>query len=320
MNKLERAALEADLAAVQALLSQRTREEDPIGWMHFQSRVKENERRLQAITAELDTTASVALFFGGRPVIGSRGIDADFGGKALEHFQNAVSTQLAALQGTVGARGPIQLRARGQLLVTDVARGSIGFVLEEAQPESQLVDSQVKSALDGVVDAIHRIGSPDEDAFEAAIEAVDNRVLSSVKAFFKLMDEAGATLRIVEGHQDFSFQREAVEVARKRIDDLEIDEDTIEETGIFYLLPDSRRFELHLPDGGVLRGTLSPEVSEQLIDVGGTPQPGIIGSSSSVRLIRRKITTRRREPRFSYKLIEFHSPDRHTATTKGDPG
>jgi hypothetical protein len=309
MNKLERAALEADLAAVEALLRQRTPEDDPIGWTHFQSRTKENELRLQAIAGELDTTASVALFFGGRPVIGSRGIDADFSGKALEHFQTAVSTQLAALQGTVGARGPIPLRARGQLLVTDVARGSIGFVLEEAQSEGQLVDSQVKSALDGVVEAIHLIGSPDEDAFEAAIEGVDNRVLSNVKAFFRLMDEAGATLRIVEGHRDFSLQREAVEVARKRIDDLEIDEDSIEEIGTFYLLPDSRRFELHLSDGRVLRGALSPDVSEQLIDAGGTPKPGIIGGVSWVRLTRRKITTRGREPRFSYKLTEFGIPN-----------
>jgi len=310
MNKLERAALEADLAAVQALLRQRTPEEDPIGWMHFQARAKENEQRLQAIAAEMDTTASVALFFGGRPVIGSRGIDADFGGKALEHFQNAVSIQLAALQGTVGARGPIPLRAHSQLLVTDVARGSIGFVLEEAQPESQLIDTQLKSALDGVVDTIHRIGSPDEDAFETAVDAVDNRVLASVKAFFKLIDEAGATLRVVEGARDFSLQRESIEIARKRVDDLEIDEDTIERTGTFYLLPDSRRFELHLFDGGVLRGTLSTDVSEQLIDADGIPQRGIIGSVSTVRLTRRKITTRRREPRFSYKLIEFRGPDR----------
>jgi hypothetical protein len=317
MNKLERDALQADLAAVQALLKQRTPEEDPIGWMHFQARAKENERRLEAIAAEMDTTASVALFFGGRPVIGSRGIDADFGGKALEQFQNAVSTQLAALQGMLGARGPIPLRARSQLLVTDVARGSIGFVLEEAQPEGQLVDSQAKSALDGVVDLIHRIGSPDEEAFEAATEAVDKRVLSSVKLFFKLMDESGATLRVVEGDRDFSLQREAIEIARRRVDDLEIHEEAIEQTGTFYLLPNSRRFELHLPDGDVLRGILSTEVSEQLIDPGGKPHPGIIGSVATVSLTQRKITARGRDPRFSYKLVRFNARDR--ATTVTDP-
>jgi hypothetical protein len=223
----------------------------------------------------------------------------------LEFFQNAVSTQLAASQGSLGARGPIPLRARGQLLVTDVTRGSIGFVLEEAQPEGQLVDTQLKSALDGVVDVIHRIGSPDEEAFETVVEAVDNRVLNSVKSFLKLMDEAGATLRVVEGKRDFSLQREAIEIARQRVDDLEIDEDTIEQTGTFYLLPNSRRFELHLSGGGVLRGILSNEVAEQMINAKGTPRPGIIGSVSTVRLRQRKITARGREPRFSYRLIEF---------------
>src|SRR5262245_47168639 len=138
---LERAGLQADLAAVEALLGQRTPDEDPVGWMQFQARAESIRQQLEALDEELDTAAAVALFFGGLPVVGSRGIQAEFGGKVLERFQDAVSTELAATQGTVGTRGPIPLWARDQLLITGVARGSIGFVLEEAEPEGQLVDS-----------------------------------------------------------------------------------------------------------------------------------------------------------------------------------
>ena len=308
MAKLERDHLEADLATVRSLLNGRNREMDPIGWAHFTARADELERRLSALRDELETTASVALFFGGRPVVGSRGIQADFGGKALEEFQHAISTQLAALQGAVGTRGPIPHRARGQMLITDIARGSLGFVLEEAQPEGGLVDTQLKLAVDGIVDLIHRISSPDEEAFEVVTESVDNRVLGSVRSFLKLMDEAGATLRIVEGERDFSLQRDAIEIARRRVDELEIYEESITESGILYLLPDSRRFELHRADGSVLRGMLSSEVSDYLLP-NGRPLPGIIGSLVTIGLARRSITSRGREPRFSYRFISVVDPE-----------
>ena len=301
MKILEQQSLEAELAAVQAMLDERSEDTDPIGWAHFSARARELQERLAALKKAPETTASVAVFFGGRPVVGSRGIEAEFGGKALEEFENAVSTQLAAIQGTVGARGPIPQRARGQLLITDVARGSFGFLLEES--ENSLVETPLKSAVDEVVELIQQMASPDEETFEGASEFVDPRVLSSMRSFLKLVDDAGATLRIVEGERDFSLPRQSVEIARKRVEELEIHDEPIRESGVLYLLPDSRRFELHKEDGTVLRGILSSEATEVFIDPSGKPRPGLIGSTVEIILSRRRITPRGREPRFSYRLL-----------------
>ncbi len=304
MKKLELDSLRADLAAIDALLAARSEDDDPIGWMHFQTRRNEIVQQLRSLDRELDTTASVALFFGGRPVIGSRGIEAEFGGQALQQFQTAVSTRLAELSNTVGSRGPLPQWAQGQMLLTDIARGSLGFVLEEAN-QGNLVDSQVKAAVGDIVNLIHGLASPDEELFEAATEDVDNRVLASVKSFIKLIDDRGATLRVVEGSRDFSLQRDAIETASRRIEDLEIDEDTISTAGTFYLLPDSRRFELHATDGSILKGRIESDLASSLLDDRGEALPGIIGAVADVTLARRKITARGREPRFSYRLVSF---------------
>jgi hypothetical protein len=304
MKKLERDALLADLSATESLLASRSKEEDPIGWAHFSNKQDEIKKHLQGLEDKLDTSASVALFFGGRPVIGSRGIEVDFGGQALQQFQTAVSTRLAELSDPVGARGPLPQWTQGQMLLTDVARGSLGFILEEANGAS-LVDSHVKTAVEDVVNLIHSLSSPDEEAFEVATENVDDRVLSSVRAFIKLIDDKGATLRVVEGNRDFMLQREAIEIASHRIEDLRIDEDTIESTGMFYLLPDSRRFEFHTREGNILKGRFDAQTADILLDEGGEARPGIIGNLVRAQLARRKITARGREPRFSYRLIGF---------------
>lgn len=301
MKPLDRQVLQAELANVRAMLAQRTEDDDPIGWAFFQSRVRELQQRLAELGEALPTSASVALFFGGRPVVGSRGIEVDFGGKALDGFENAVSTQLAALQtqGNVGSRGPIPQRARGQLLLTDIARGSLGFVLEES--EGSLVNTPLRMAVDDIVSLIQCMASPDEDAFEAATESVDPRVLGKLRDFFKLVDDAGATVRIVEDDHDLSLPRSAVEIARKRVEGVQIEEEPVEEVGTLYLLPDSRRFELH-QKGHVLRGTLSPHAYSQLVDQAGRPRPGVIGNIVRATLSRRQIFAVGREPRFSYRL------------------
>src|SRR6476661_3888379 len=133
VRKLEIEDIENDLATVRSLLSRRSSEKDPSGVAQFQGRVAELERELEARRGKPDHRASVALFFSGEPVLGSRGVRAEFAGKAVDLFQDLVSKQFAAVEiGRMGQRGPIPLRPSSDMMITDVARGSVGFVLEEA--------------------------------------------------------------------------------------------------------------------------------------------------------------------------------------------
>jgi hypothetical protein len=222
LKRLEQQAVRADLAAVDGLLGSRTEAEDPVGWLQFSRRKEMLEQQLSA-PSEVSSSAAVGLFFAGRPVFGSRGIAAEFGARAVEQFQAVVSTKHATQEGPIGSRGPIPQRDRSKLMITEVARGSFGFILEEAEGP-QLVESPLRQTVDEVVDLIYRTAAPDEEAFEAFTEAVDNRVLGSLKGFFRLLDEAGATVRIVEEQREFTLARDAVERARERTESLVIDE------------------------------------------------------------------------------------------------
>ncbi|MCU0922721.1 MAG: hypothetical protein MUF16_20780, partial [Burkholderiaceae bacterium] len=101
LRKLERSGLQADLASVNALLAHLSEDDDPIGFAQFAMRRAEIEQALTALGQVGEETGKVALLFGGRPVWGSRGIDADFAAHAIDQFQRAVGAQAA------GAAGPV---------------------------------------------------------------------------------------------------------------------------------------------------------------------------------------------------------------------
>ncbi len=302
LKRLEIESLQADLATVKALLAGRTKEEDPLGWHQLSNRRRYLEEDLAKLTAEACHAAAVALYFGGRPVLGSRGIVADFGARAVEQFQTLVSTQFGALDGPLAAKGPIKAKGRTQFMITDVARGSFGFVLEEIGAE-QMVDTPLKDVLERLLDTLYRTASTDEAAFEEAAEAIDDRLLASLRSFFKTLDDGGATLRLVENERDFFLNRDAVSLGRERVEDLKIDESTAEVDGTLYYAPKSGRFDLYQINGEVLNGRIGPEGLAALTDENGAPLEGIVGTLKRVILRSRKVTTRGRQPKVSHTLI-----------------
>ena len=305
LKQLERDAIQADIAAVEALLKARTTENDPVGHMQFSRRLEDLTQRLHEVEASPSTSAEVGLFFGGRPVVGSYGILADFGGKAVAEFQALVSSAFAAQEGALGARGRLPQRDRSQLLLTDVARGSFGFILHQAQ-DPALIDSEMKEVVSHAVDLVLRVSSPDEETFETLAEGVDGRVFGSLQSFFKVLDDAGATMRIVGDQRDFTLQRAEVALARGRTESIAFDETEGEITGTIYILPVSRRFELHPVAGGeALRGAISPDCLNDLTSGGTEVRPGLIGAVHTARIRIRDIRAPGREPRKGYTLLSI---------------
>jgi hypothetical protein len=306
LPKLELDALRADLAAVNALLAARTEEEDPSGRMQFESRKREIEQAIRALENAPEHTASVALFFGGRPVFGSKGIAADFAGKAVEMFQDLVSKRFAGLEsGSLGERGPVPLRANTQLMLTDVARGSVGFVLEEAAENGTLTDSSLKQVMDEVADLLTRVASPDTDLFESAMETLDPRLLISLRDFYRHLDEAGATLRIVEGPKDDLLDSEAVRRGRARTETMEIKERESEEImGTLWLLPAHRKFELRRANtGDVIYGNVANEYSRLYLESLQSGPDAVVGKTWKTKMRIREVQELNRPPKFSYTLL-----------------
>ena len=176
---------------------------DPVGELQYGYRVRLLEREIQELEREVPVRASVALFFGGRPVWGSQGIVASFAGNVLEKFQGLVSIVFS---------GPWE--ESPQLVVTELARGSFGFILDEAAGKEGVLKPALNEAIQIIEEAALSVNSD----FVETVASLDVCVLDALREFFTVLDVAGATVRIVSGEREFSLDRHAVRRARSRTD------------------------------------------------------------------------------------------------------
>ena len=311
MLQLERQYLQANLSTVRSMLMDCIAEEDPIGHHQFSQLVNELEGKLAAMPqAILQAPATVALFFGGRPVVGSHGIQAEFSGKAVAGFQKIVSQRFAAQEfGPLSARGRVPLKDSSQMLVTDVVRGSFGFVLQSALGESasEAMDAvpeiELKAVVDQVAGSLSRIAAEDGALFDEAVADIDDRQKGALTEFFKLLDDSGATLRIVEGERDFELTQAAISRARARVENLQIREEIKEISGHVAGWTDyAGTFELiEHNTRDVLRGTVTREALDRARSERMEPYHKHVRANIRVR----EVTTRAREPKLAYTLVSL---------------
>ncbi len=103
---LKSTALRAELASLEGLL-RLLPEEDLAGRIGLESRRRSILTELERTIDANDTLASTALFFGGKPVIGSLGIQADFAANAIFNYQDLVAKIWATSLTEVANRGAI---------------------------------------------------------------------------------------------------------------------------------------------------------------------------------------------------------------------
>ena len=196
------------------------------------------------------------------------------------------------------------------MLVTNIVRGSVGFVLEESCNDEQLVETPLKEVVDEVADILSRVGADDEAVFEEAASELDERILVTLRQFFQRLDDSGATVRIVDGTRDFLLDRHAVSRARERTQSMEIVERNVEMTGTVFLLPESKRFDFITCIEGTsrtLKGAVSASVIRQIYGSGNDEEkpidPCTISNAPWVVEIRtRELMERNRAPRQVYTL------------------
>jgi len=275
-RRLKIEALRSDLLSVIKMIERADRHHDAIGAYQFSQRREAIEAQLEELGRAGDHIGKVALFFGGGPVLGSRGVEADFAGEALNAFQGLIQKKFAIEdQGEIGARGPVARQVASQLLVTDVARGSFGFFLEEAAVDEAFADTALKVVIDQTNNLIANVADPSSEVFETAIGGVDSRVLLSLKSFFSILDTGHATVRLVDDDHEFLLDRVDISRARQRVEATEIQEDeTTDVVGTLFFLPQHRTFELLREDTGeTVFGRVEPSVIRQLIAAQAAGEP-----------------------------------------------
>lgn len=301
VRRLELEAVRQDLSAVQKLLANRTPESDPIGHLQFSSKATELERRLTELNDTRETKASLAIFFSGEPVHGSRGVRAEFAGKAVNLVQELISKQFASMElGSMAGTGPVPLRGNSDMLLTDVARGSVGVILEEAERNESLTESELSVAVSKVAEDILQTSQADATAFEELLAEIDDRYFSTLSQLFKLFDDAHATVRVVDRDHDLELDAVAVHRARERTDAAVIsDNDDVRMEGHLYLLPTTRRFELHT-SGETIHGVVSGEFARDHLEQ--LRADNVVNRDWLVRMKKRTITRPNRAPQHRYTL------------------
>lgn len=305
LKKLEIQSLRADISSLDRLLQGRTNDNDPLGFLQLSKRRDVLAAKLAEVEVAVQHKAAVALFFAGEPVVGSRGIDAAFAGRTVGLFQDLVSKQFAMEEvGELGRRGPVALHTNSDLLVTNVVRGSVGLLLEEAAQNEAFADTQLKVVVDHVIDTLAAATAPVGDAFEEALDRMVPRFLTTLGDFFEVMDEKRAVLRVVESERELEFNTESIRRGRERAQAARIDEQEHEElVGRVFILPDSRRFELRIIEGEPpIAGSVAREFArrdlEALLAAGQA-----IGERWRVRIRTRTVTRPTRAPKVTHTLL-----------------
>jgi len=301
--------LQAELASIEQLLEGAAEMDDPVGEYQLELRKTQLQNELATIAGVPEKTASVALFFGGKPVFGSRGIATDFAASMLDSFQELVQRSFASAEvGALGERGPIPRRESANLMVTHVTKGSFGFVLDELSDQVELDDSVLKTRVEEVVTILERIASSNELDFEEAIEEVDPRMLTTLKDFFSNLHSAEATIRLVDESADISLDAGAIRRGQVRTEASSIEEREITVRGVLEgFLPERRKFELRTVDDEVLYGSVSANAAIQYAEMVSTGKHPI-GEKWNVKLNQRIVSPLNRPQRTTNRLIDFLQP------------
>lgn len=263
LRKIDRDQRAAELSSVNAIIARLT-DDDFLTRMGLESRRDELATWLaeQEATPE-EATASAALFFSGDPVAQTRGIQAEFGALAVNKFQDLIAKMMAQEGGPLSASGPVPNKSAATLHITNVTRGSFGFLLEEIEPQGQALDTSLKIAVTNATQLLTALGETDEERFRAVVETVDQRALSTAQEFFSLLRSNGARFRLVAGEAERSFGDLEIALATDRANTTAVQttEERIE--GQFGgALPHAHQFELRVmsrPDP--INGSVDPSIA-----------------------------------------------------------
>ncbi|TIH09635.1 hypothetical protein [Pseudomonas leptonychotis] len=304
-KKLDIDSLSSEIATIKELLAGAKSSNDIVGEMQLEHRLKKLTEKADKLKENSlnDNSASVALFFGGQPVIGSKGIAAEFAGIALEQFQSLIGKIFATNElGELGQRGKIPLRAHSELMITGLARGSFGFVLDEMSDQIQLETSQLTHIIDKTAHILRDTAAQDEAVFEALLEDLDPRSLIALKDFFSNLDTNKATIRIVEKDLDFTLDGTAIHRARTRTEATSIEEKTSEIEGILVgFLPEHRKFELRDNLGKIIYGSATKDAVDQFLKA----TESVIGKKCLAKTTIKTVAPLNRPSREVVRLMEF---------------
>jgi len=204
MTSQDRNQLLAEKASLERMIANLP-ESSVIDRMSLEARKAAVEEALAAAPVPAHEPARVRLRFRGRPVVGSHGIFAEFGSKAVKAFVDAVAAIGASQDAALGARGAIPNREQFQLLITGTALGSFGFELEESPNLLPDDYSQVYHAIAQTRRIMEASLGSDDELTEAIVDA-DPRAIEALRGFLQTLVENEAVCDLELKDDVFRFK------------------------------------------------------------------------------------------------------------------
>ena len=279
MNIHEYRFLLSEIATLNKLIDQ-SDQSDVIGRMSLEARLREVQEQLEAYEGFSPRLVNASLTFRGNPVVGSRGIDAAFGPDAVKSFANAVTLVGASDHAPLSSTGRVPHREDYRLIITNTARGSFGFQVEEASQQPALAgqSTPVETAIARVKGILEASVGTDEELAEA-IADTNQRALGGIRNFLKTVADSGAVCALTFQDDVFQFTNVAqVRRSENRLSEDNIKEDDVTLVGYFEgFLPNSLRAEFHITGtdadflteaaGTVISGKVETEVVDVIGDI-----------------------------------------------------
>lgn len=220
-------------------------EENILERMSLESRLENVRTELEGLP-ERRAVEKAQLTFSGSPVMGSRGISAEFGAKATGAFSALYSTVSAALFRDLSRVGPLPATGRPPLMITGVALGSFGFEFEVPESETPLLSKGSSDATMDLIESLLQLAvNGDDDEVADVVDLVHPRAVHKMNEFLDILIADQALCALQYGRNSFRFRSlEDVKRSRERLKTENIQESTEEFQGQFVgVLPDGRTFE-----------------------------------------------------------------------------
>ena len=229
----------------------------------YRQRKKELENELSNLPVG-DKEPRTVLFFTGRPVQGSLGIDAGFASRILHSFQSMVSSEHAHVwHDPPGSRGRLGGERESRLLLTGLPRGSFGLELSKANDAEPSNEIRLAKTLAHVTRLIESAGRSDED-FAIELEMAPDRIIKNLRNFLGIITKGNAGVRMESGDFQCTLNPAQAREAYERVSSTTTRDDNVEEKGIFKgLLLESRRFDFTNDVEETISGKLDDELTSE---------------------------------------------------------
>ena len=227
----------------------------------LENRLRQVEDELESYEGHSPRVVSARLIFRGKPVIGSRAIQADFGPDATAAFAEAVTEVGRGWDGSDEDYG---------LLITGIARGSFGFEVEDATqtPPLEGQSTPVELAMKHVRDILEATTGTDDQLADAIADTDDN-ALRAIRKFLKTVGDSDAICALEMRGDEFSFRSvDEVRFGAERLDHRNIKVEDVDISGHFQgIMPKGRRAEFVVEEtGNVITARVQASVAESVLN------------------------------------------------------